>query len=92
MNSRKIFLSLAAGLSLPACSVADKELIGYQDPSFGDANRATYAAMVVDPAPAYAEPLPSTDAERAVRVTEAYREGTTEVPERVSTSETGTPN
>lgn len=92
MSSKNILLLTAAGLTLSACAVEDKELVGYQDPGFGDANRATYAAMVVDPAPEYDTLLPATDAERAARVTEAYRQGTTEVPERVSTSETVTPN
>ncbi len=92
MSFRHLLLLAAAGMALSACAVEDKELVGYQDPGFGDANRATYAAMVVDPAPVYAEPVPATDAERAARVTEAYRRGTTEQPERVSTSETTTPN
>lgn len=88
MTIRTIFLVCSAGLVLSACSIADKELIGYQDPGFGEANRATYAAMIVNPTPEYDTAIPETSAERAVAATDAYREGKVEQPERISTSET----
>ncbi len=78
-------LALGAG----ACtSVADKELVGFQDPGFGEANRATFAAMVINPDPQYDTPIPLTSAEHAAQAIERYRTDSVKQPERVSTGGT----
>ena len=85
--------TLPGGLALIACStllagclsVEDKEFIGYQDPGFGSANRATYAAQVVNPAPVYDEPMVSS-ASRAVDAVDAYRAKEVEEPDTISTT------
>ena len=61
IDRRLIVTLAAAGVALTGCtSVADKEFLGYQDPGFGEANRATFAAMVINPDPEYADPIPTT--------------------------------
>lgn len=87
---RRIIAALLAATSLSACmSVADKEFAGYQDPGFGEANRATYAAMVVNPDPRYDTPIPATSAEHAAQAIERYRKDEVKKPERVETTDVG---
>lgn len=77
---------LAAVTMLSGClSVEDRELAGYQDPGFGSANRATYAAQVVNPAPVYDAPMEGSAA-RAVNAIDAYRAGEVEEPDTISTT------
>ena len=79
---------LAMAISVSACAtVEDQEWIGYQDPGFGEANRATYAAMVVNPDPEYNTPIPATSAEKAAQAIERYRNDQVKQPERISTTE-----
>ena len=79
---------LAMAISVSACAtVEDQEWIGYQDPGFGEANRATYAAMVVNPDPEYDTPIPATSAEKAAQAIERYRNDQVKQPERISTTE-----
>lgn len=84
----KTGLVLAMAISASACAtVEDVEWIGYQDPGFGEANRATYAAMVVNPDPEYDTPIPATSAEKAAQAIERYRNDQVKQPERISTTE-----
>ena len=84
----KTGLALAAAFTLSACAtVEDQEWLGYQDPGFGEANRATYAAMIVNPDPQYDTPIPATSAERAAQAIERYRNDQVKEPERISTTD-----
>lgn len=77
------FTALAAGCT----SVADHEFIGYKDPTWGDANRSTFAAQVVNPDPVYDDPIPATSADHAVDAIDRYRDDQVKQPERISTTE-----
>ena len=78
---------LALGIFAAGCaSIADQELVGVQDPGFGEANRATFAAMVVNPDPQYEDPIPPTSAEHAAQAIERYRNDQVKQPERASTT------
>ena len=81
-----LVLIAGAGLLAGCLSVEDRELAGYQDPGFGSANRATYAAQVVNPAPVYTEPM-ETSAARAVDAVDTYRAKEVEEPDTISTTE-----
>ena len=89
MNSKlKLMTVLALGTALGGCAtVADQEFLGYQDPGFGEANRATYAAMVVNPDPRYDTAIPLTSAEHAAQAIERYRNDEVKVPERQTTTQ-----
>ena len=89
MTIKRIALPLVVlSLAIAGCTtVADKEFLGYQDPGFGEANRATFAAMVVNPDPQYDTPIPETSAANAAAAIERYRNNEVEQPERVSTTE-----
>lgn len=84
----KTGIAIATVFTLSACAtVEDQEWVGYQDPGFGEANRATYAAMVVNPDPQYDTPIPATSAENAAQAIERYRSDQVKQPERISTTE-----
>lgn len=85
---RKWILTLALSIAASGCaSIEDKELVGYQDPGFGEANRATFAAMVVNPDPQYDDPIPPTSAEHAAQAIERYRNDQVKQPERLKTTQ-----
>ena len=87
MNSRLLPAALAASLALSGCASTYSPAVGEIDPAdFGEANRQTYAAMIIDPDPQYEEPL-ATSAEHAAGAVEAYREGTVKRPERVRSTQ-----
>jgi hypothetical protein len=90
MNSRlAIPLALASSLALAGCASTHTGMLEPIDPAdFGEANRQTYAAMVVDPDPQYDEPM-ATSAEHAADAAERYREGAVKQPESESTGSGG---
>ncbi len=88
MNSKfAAALLLGGGLAISACSTVDKETFGYQDPTWGEANRATMAAQVINPNPEYDTQVPETSAVNATNAIDRYRAGRVEQPDRISTTE-----
>jgi hypothetical protein len=86
MNSKQLALACGLAIALSGCAQHYSFKGGQIDPAdFGEANRQTYAAMVVNPDPVYAEPL-ATSGERAAAAIERYNEGEVETPERVSST------
>ncbi|RGP41017.1 hypothetical protein BPTFM16_01312 [Altererythrobacter insulae] len=84
----KTGLVVIMGLSLSACATTEfAEWGGFQDPGFGEANRATFAAMVVNPDPQYDTAIPATSAEKAAQAIERYRNDQVKQPESISTTE-----
>lgn len=89
MSSKRVSAAAisALALALSACATVDKEAFGYQDPSWGEANRATMAAQVINPNPEYETLVPETSAVNAVNAIDRYRDGRVEQPDRISTTE-----
>ncbi len=88
---RKWIIAVSLGLAVSGCaSIEDMEFAGYQDPGFGEANRATYAAMVVNPDPVYEDPIPPTSAEHAAQAIDRYRNDKVKQPERIKTTQKST--
>ena len=88
MNSKhlRIIVLTASALATAGCATGSgTDFMG--DESWGEANRRTMAAQVVDPNPVYETAIPPTTAVNAVTAIEHYRDGTVEEPERVSTTE-----
>ena len=87
MNSRLILVAVAGGLALSGCASTHTGMLEPIDPAdFGEANRQTYAAMVIDPDPQYAEPL-ATSAEHAADAIERYRSDEVKQPESIRSTE-----
>jgi type IV pilus biogenesis protein CpaD/CtpE len=78
----------AMPLLLAGCAATHSASVGEIDPAdFGEANRQTYAAMIINPDPQYLEPM-STSAEHAADAADRYRTDTVKQPEDVSTTQT----
>jgi type IV pilus biogenesis protein CpaD/CtpE len=60
--------------------------MGGQD-NFGEANRQTFAAQVIDPVPIYGTAVPETHAEHAAQAIERYRTDKVKLPDRVKTGD-----
>jgi hypothetical protein len=89
-------LALAAALlavALPTSHAAAKPngypYMGGPD-NFGEANRETMAAQIIDPNPVYTDSTPSTSGEHAGKAFERYRTDKVKKPERQRTSTTST--
>ncbi|MGX7897060.1 hypothetical protein [Tsuneonella sp. HG222] len=93
MNSRSNILA-AAGLALALTACADQgdlvtpAYMGGPD-NFGEANRQTMAAQIIDPAPRYLDPVPVSSAEHAAQAVQRYREDKVKIPDRVRTTDAG---
>jgi type IV pilus biogenesis protein CpaD/CtpE len=87
MRATITILSLVA-LGLSACQTATPALEPALTPTLGDAVRHNIAAMAVPPTEAEKQDtyIPQDRAQRA-RALKAYREGTTPVPELMSTND-----
>ena len=93
MNSKARLIAIvsAAGLLLGGCATGGSNTgfgMGKAD-NFGEANRQTFAAMVINPNPEYDEPMALGDGERAAQAIERLRTGKLKMPERQSLSEIG---
>jgi len=84
---------LAFGLSLGGCAEPLGGGLPYMGgpTNFGEANRQTMAAQIIDPAPTYPTLVPETDADHAVAAVTRYRTDKVKPPvsPRVSTSASG---
>jgi hypothetical protein len=89
MRSRMIPAG-AALLALAACQHGADGLpyMGGPD-NVGEANRQTFAAQVVDPAPVYDTAIPETHAEHAGQAVARYRTDKVKLPDRVKTTDAG---
>lgn len=83
---RARWLALAA---LPLLAACEHDLAGKgKDLStFGDANRQTMMAQVVDPDPQYEYLDPETSGDHAAKAIERYRKDAIKKPERVRSTE-----
>jgi hypothetical protein len=81
-------LAAATTLTLGACEHGPNgaPYMGGPD-NFGEANRQTLAAQVVDPAPVYDTAVPETHAEHAAQAVERYRMDKVKLPDRVKTND-----
>ena len=77
-------LFLVAGLS--ACATTDTPPYMGGPDNFGEANRQTMMAQVIDPDPHYDTAIPETSGDHAADAVERYREGKVKQPERMTTT------
>lgn len=90
MRSRTAAIAaLAAALALGACQHQPDgyPYMGGPD-NFGEANRVTMAAQVVDPDPVYDTAIAESSGEHAAQAVERYRTDKVKKPDKVRTSNT----
>lgn len=87
----KVMMALTAALPLSACQTADLRGGPYNGgkDNFGEANRQTFAAQVIDPAPVYDKSVAETHGEHAAQAVERYRQDKVKLPDRVKTTDAG---
>jgi hypothetical protein len=81
----------AASLALASCATNSM----FEEPgdaAFGEANRQTMMAQVIDPDPQYDDLVPVSSGEHAAAAIERYRTDSVKQPEKISTSEGSGPN
>jgi hypothetical protein len=84
-----IFRFAAAGilaLGVSACATPDTPPYMGGPDNFGEANRQTMMAQVIDPDPHYDTAVPESSADHAADAVERYRTDKVKQPERVKTS------
>jgi type IV pilus biogenesis protein CpaD/CtpE len=81
----KLPIAISLGLALSGCATTNM-LEEPGDSQFGEANRQTMMAQVVNPDPVYTEPM-TTSGEHAADAIERYRNDQVTEVESVSTSE-----
>lgn len=88
MNTKAI-AALALGTCLAGCASYYSPAAGVIDPEdFGEANRQTFTAMVVNPDPVYTEPM-VTSAEQSSDAAQRYRDGQVIQPQGEDTTSIG---
>ena len=87
MNIDRIRLIALAAVPLLAGCETDQMGIGRPASTFGEANRQTMMAQVVDPDPQYEFLDPETSALHAAQAVERYRTDNVKKPERVRSTE-----
>ena len=93
MSSDSTRVLLAGALLLVVAGCAEKgAVLGPPLSVFGEANRHTLAAQIIDPDPQYETLDPATSAEHAAQAVERYRKDQVKRPERVSSRTTGGSN
>lgn len=86
----RIILAATAGLSLSACAHDSFGQLMNASDNFGEANRQTFAAQVIDPDPQYDTLVPETSADHAGQAVERYRKDKVKRPDQVRTSDLST--
>ena len=84
MNIDRVRWLLLAAIPLLAGCEHDIAGLGRPASTFGEANRQTLMAQVVDPEPEYDTLVPNTSAERAAQAIDRYRKDAVKVPEGIS--------
>ena len=79
-------LGLLAGLA--GCTSTGDLKLGAAD-NWGEANRQTFAAQIINPAPEYTEPFAPSSGAQAAQAIERYRTDKIKQPERQSLSNIG---
>lgn len=87
MNIERLAIPVLAAALLGGCATYGSVGGGVIDEdAFGEANRQTMAAQIIDPDPQYDEPM-ATSAEHAANAIDRYRNDAVTRPDRVSSSE-----
>ncbi len=87
-NRLKALVASSLIIGLAGCQTGS-DIGAFDDPGFGEANRQTMAAQVVNPDPVYDTDIPATSADHAADAVDRYNNDQVKQPEKVNTRETG---
>lgn len=77
--------AVAALVLLGGCATDGATAMG-ADSSWGEANRQTFAAQVIDPNPQYETAVAETSGDHAAQAIDRYRKDTVKKPEKIETT------
>lgn len=86
MNSNRLCIAALAALALSGCASYGNTEGLYDPDAFGEANRQSYAAMIANPEPDYAEDA-AASGEKASNAVERYRKDTVKEPKTESATD-----
>lgn len=81
---RLAVMALSAS-ALTGCATDGSYQLGQPD-NWGEANRQTMAAQIIDPAPHYDSAVPKSSGDHTAQAVDRYRTGTVKQPDRIQTS------
>lgn len=76
-------------LILGGCAAGEKTALAAASDNFGEANRQTMMAQVLDPTPDYETAVPVSSGEHAAQAIDRYRKDQVKKPERLKTTNAG---
>jgi type IV pilus biogenesis protein CpaD/CtpE len=85
---RRIPAAVLLSLLVAGCATGPNSRANIPD-NFGEANRQTMMAQVIDPTPVYETTVPESSGEHAAQAVERYRKGEVKKPDRVKTTNAG---
>ena len=90
MATNRTAAALAFGLlaGLGGCTSSGELKLGAAD-NWGEANRQTFAAQIINPSPEYTEPFAPSSGAQAAQAIERYRTDKVKKPERQTVSSVG---
>ena len=88
---RRLSIAVAALSALAGCTNGNSGLATSfgADPTWGEANRQTMAAQIIDPAPHYDTAVPEGNGVQAAAAVERYRTDKVKQPDKLTTSRAG---
>lgn len=86
MNTKHMIVAGGAMLGLSGCATYGNMDGAYDPEGFGEANRQSYAAMVVNPEPVYTEDA-TTSAAKAADAVKRYNDDAVKQPDNVTSTE-----
>lgn len=83
----RMVTALGVASLLSACTTGQdgRPMFGWGD-NFGEANRQTMAAQIIEPNPVYDSPVPATSGEHAAQAIARYRADKVKKPQPLTTS------
>ncbi len=91
IKPRRVAITLVLAAALAGCATDGAGFDRAIADNFGEANRQTMAAQVIDPNPQYDTAVPETSAEHAAQAAERYRTDRVKQPDKIQTSNSSSP-
>ena len=88
-DRQRLIAAGALALGLAGCAGDEMGLGSASDAGWGEANRQTMAAQIIDPDPQYDTAMAESSGEHAAKAIERYRLDKVKLPDKVQTSNVG---
>ena len=86
----RVAIAILMTVLVAGCAATDGGVRTARQDNWGEANRQTMAAQIIDPSPDYGNVAMTTSGDQVAAALNRYRTGQVKKPERVKTSTIGT--